>query len=57
MEYKKGYRVSLKRSEWGSIVVRAKNSKEAENIAFEELENGNICWNKEEIEECYVEKE
>ena len=55
-EYKKDFMIYFKRTEWGSVSVRAKNPEEARGMAFDEYDKGNVCWHKEEIDDIDVQK-
>ena len=49
-EAKSKFEVNVKRTEWGFVVVEAKDEKEAvELVEYEQGANGDVIWNKEDF--------
>lgn len=52
----KRYIVHIERKEYGFIELEANNKQEAEELAYEEMEAGNVNWGNEETKITEISK-
>ena len=50
------YNISFKHEEYGQVEIEAKNLTEAEELAWKELDDGNVFWGNDDTEILEVEK-